>query len=82
MIDPQVVCRRKEDGSALLFVPDTGKAFALNQVGVVIWEALSCNCSETEILTRLEREFSPLPETAASDLREFLARLHDVGALI
>lgn len=81
-INPQVVYRRDSDDSALIFLPDTGKAFALNQVGIVIWDALTQNCSEPEILAKLAESCGTLPDTAAADLREFLARLRQVGALL
>ena len=80
-INPAAVFREEFDNSAILFNPDNGDIFSLNPTGKVIWKALADGCTdEAAILARLTAACgAPLPESAAADLKEFLAALKDKG---
>ena len=53
-----------------------------NEVGAFIWHALEDGCSESELLTRVLDEFDTDESTASADIREFIGKLTDLGALI
>ena len=80
-VNPSAVFREEFDNSAILFNPDNGDIFSLNATGRVIWKALAGGCSdEAAVLDKLaEACDAPLPESAAADVKEFIAALRDKG---
>ena len=80
-VNPSAVFREEFDDSAILFNPDNGDIFSLNPTGKVIWKALAEGCAdETEVLRKLaEACDAPLPESAADDVKEFIAALREKG---
>lgn len=79
-VNPQAVFREEFDNTAILFNPDNGDIFSLNATGKVIWQALADGCDETATLEKLAAACKdPLPESAAEDLREFIAALKEKG---
>ena len=80
-VNPSAVFREEFDNSAILFNPDNGDIFSLNATGKVIWKALAGGCSdEAAVLAKLaEACDAPLPESAADDVKEFIAALKDKG---
>lgn len=80
------VILRKVAGEYVL-VP-TGKTasklyglMTLNESGVLLWHMLQQECTEEELVGQLTAEYAIDSETAASDVRRFLARLREVGVL-
>ena len=79
-VNPLAVFREEFDNSAILFNPDNGDIFSLNPTGKVIWQALAEGCDEAAMLEKLAAACKdPLPESAAEDLREFIAALKEKG---
>lgn len=79
-INPTTVFREEFDNSAILFNPDSGDIFSLNPTGKVIWQALADGGDEAAVLKKLaEACQDPLPDSAADDLKEFIAQLKEKG---
>ena len=76
--NPLIVLREEFDDWAILFDPDTGKAFGLNPTGVRIWKLLDGEHSEDDLLESL-RDLEEVPEEAAAHIREFIAVLTKHG---
>ncbi len=74
-----LVLREEFDNWALLFDPDTGKAVALNPVGVCIWKLLDEKHTEEMIREYIIQNFDEVPEHANVDLEEFLGDLTKRG---
>ena len=79
-VNPSAVFREEFDNSAILFNPDNGDIFSLNPTGKVIWKVLAAGGDEAAALAKLaEACDSPLPESAANDVKEFIAALKEKG---
>lgn len=79
-VNPSAVFREEFDNSAILFNPDNGDIFSLNGTGKVIWKALAAGSSdEAALLAKLAEACGPLPDSAANDVKEFVAALKAKG---
>ena len=79
-VNPSAVFREEFDNTAILFNPDSGDIFSLNPTSKVIWQALAAGCDEPAVLEKLAEVCdAPLPESAAADLKEFIAALKEKG---
>ena len=65
-------------GERALTIPG---AMVLNEVAVVIWNALQTPTTFDSLLEAIRVEFDVDVDTAAEDLRAFLDQLRSVGAL-
>ena len=80
--NPQIVFRKEFDGTALLFNPETGETFGLNQTSAFIWEKLAEGLNETELFSALQSACSgELPTGAADDVKSFIASLQEKSFL-
>ncbi|MDP8239058.1 MAG: PqqD family peptide modification chaperone [Candidatus Hatepunaea meridiana] len=70
--NPTVVFREDLDDIAVIFDPDSGKAFSLNHTGVLIWKSLDGKRSEKDILEKLETDYNNLPENVEDHLNKFI----------
>ena len=55
---------------------------SLNDTGVFLWNALRQSRSEPELGALVLQEYEVEPDTAAADVRAFLAKLDQAGILI
>ncbi len=53
----------------------------LNEVGVFIWEKLSNNTNEEEIVALLLKEYDVAPEIAEKDVKAFIQKLRDADLI-
>ena len=53
----------------------------LNEVGVFIWEKLSNNTNEEEIVALLLKEYEVAPEIAEKDVKAFIQKLRDADLI-
>ena len=60
---------------------DQNGLFALSEVGAFIWEQIETGKDEAEILDSILNEFDVEPQTAVSDLNEFLDQLSSYGII-
>lgn len=74
-----MVLRKEFDDWAVLFDPDTGKAFGLNPVGVVIWELLDGEHALADITTEVRTSFEDAPESVDMDVVAFVQSLVELG---
>lgn len=77
--NPLVVLREEFDDWAVLFDPDTGKAFGLNPVGVFIWKRLDRRHTIENILKELRQNCEDLPQEAEVHLKDFIQSLVEQG---
>ena len=77
--NPIIVLREEFDDWAILFDPDTGKAFGLNPTGVYLWKLLDGEHSLGDLLQSLRRDAEDVPEEAAGQIQEFIAGLTKHG---
>ena len=77
--DPSVVLREEFDDWAILFDPDTGNAFGLNPVGVLVWKHLDGK-SDTDAIVKIIRETADeVPDQVGEDVRTFMKAAVDLG---
>ena len=74
-----VLLRQEFDDWAILFDPDTGDAFCLNPIGVLIWKLLDGQNTIQDILKKLLETCTNVPEEASSHLENFLQDLIEKG---
>lgn len=77
--NPMIVLREEFDDWAVLFDPDSGNAFGLNPVSVFIWKHLDGRHTVPDILEKLGKECTDIPDDAETYVREFLGDLSKVG---
>jgi SynChlorMet cassette protein ScmD len=77
--NPLMVLREEFDDWALLFDPDTGNAFGLNPVGVLIWKLLDGRHSLEDIEKELRKAADEVPDEAGEHLNEFIQELVQKG---
>ncbi|MGR0482547.1 MAG: SynChlorMet cassette protein ScmD [Candidatus Electronema sp. V4] len=77
--NPMVILREEFDDWALLFDPDTGKAFGLNPVSVFIWKRLDGNHLLSEILKDLRGSCDDIPANAGDYIQSFVNELIQEG---
>jgi SynChlorMet cassette protein ScmD len=70
-----VVFREEFDDWAILFDPDTGKAFGINPIASLIWKRLDGNHDAMSILNEIKDSFTDIPADIELHFREFLAEL-------
>lgn len=79
IINPLIILREEFDDWAVVFDPDSGKAFGLNPTGVLIWKYLDGNHSLEEIQQELRDRMEDLPDNLRDDLEDFIKILIDQG---
>ena len=70
--NPLVVLREEFDDWAVLFDPDSGNAFGLNPVGVLIWKQLDGRHDNQDILKKLRENCEGVPDVAQDHLNDFI----------
>lgn len=73
---------QKVQEEAVLLDLDSQSYFGLDPVATVIWEEISKNKTEQEIVDRITREFEVDAELAKRDLRQFLQKLKDEKLIV
>ncbi len=81
-LNPDIIFRKEIDGTALLFMSDTGEMFSLNYTSAIIYEQLSHCSSVEQILEKMSLELDELPASAKDDVETFLAQLIAKGFLV
>ncbi len=79
LTNPEIIFREEFDDWAILFDPDSGKAFGLNPVGALIWKCLDGKQSLDALEEKIKESFSDIPEDMESHLKDFLKDLVDKG---
>ncbi|PIS30582.1 SynChlorMet cassette protein ScmD [Candidatus Saganbacteria bacterium CG08_land_8_20_14_0_20_45_16] len=77
--NPNIVLREEFDDWAILFDPDSGDAFGLNPVSVLIWKALDGKNSLADITKKIQSSCTDVPAEAAVQTEEFIKSLADKG---
>ena len=77
--NPLIVMREEFDDWAILFDPDTGKAFGLNPVGVLVWKCLDGHHTFADVLKVLHQKCEEVPSQAEEHLKEFIHNLVEGG---
>jgi SynChlorMet cassette protein ScmD len=76
---PSVVLREEFDDWAILFDPETGNAFGINPVGVLVWKRLDGNHSIQDIVKELNDTCEGVPEGAEEHLSNLIKDLVEKG---
>jgi len=79
LANPGIVLREEFDDWAILFDPDTGKAFGINPVSVFIWKRLDGQRTVDDIHKELQENCNNVPEAAEDHIREFIQELVEKG---
>jgi len=77
--NPHVVCREELDNWAILFHPDSGKAYGIGPVGIFIWKRLDGDLTLEEVVHAVETSFADAPANVRQHVVEFVDRLVDIG---
>ena len=73
--NPAVVIRDDFDDFAILFDPDSGKAFGLNPVGEVIWKLMKNEITTDNIIKKLNDQCCNVSDDVESEIKEFINNL-------
>jgi SynChlorMet cassette protein ScmD len=77
--NPLMVLREEFDDWAILFNPDTGEAFGMNPVSVLIWKKLDGKHGETELVKLVKEHCSEVPAEVDAHVVAFLKELEEKG---
>ena len=85
-VSNQVLLRKIAGENILVPIDDMLERFngimALNESGLLLWEALQKECTEEELIQTLLETYDTDHETAEKDVREFLKQLEKAEILI
>ena len=76
---PSVVLREEFDDWAILFDPETGNAFGINPVGVLVWKLLDGNHSIQDIVKEINETCEGVPKEAEGHLTDLIKELVEKG---
>lgn len=74
-VNKNIVFRKEFDGSALLFDPESGETFGLNQTSAFLWEQFASGADETQALDALKEACNNLPADAEKHISAFVSTL-------
>ncbi len=77
--NPNIVLREEFDDWAILFDPDSGNAFGLNPVSVLIWKHFDGKHSMEDILRKVQENCENVPEEAKDHVGKFTQDLVERG---
>ena len=77
--NPLIVLREEFDDWAILFDPDSSKAFGLNPVGVFFWKRLDGNHTVESIINDLRAQCDDVSDDAENHVQEFVQDLLEQG---
>ncbi len=77
--NPVAVLREEFDDWAVLFNPDTADAVGVNPVGVAVWKLMDGRRTVEEIAAAIREQFDEVPDTAAEEIRKYIADLAERG---
>ncbi|MCK5099315.1 MAG: PqqD family protein [Desulfobacteraceae bacterium] len=79
-INHDISCRIEEPEGAILFNPETDAVNTINQIGLLIWQALEYPRNKSEIVEYLLNACEDVPiDQVAQDVNEFIDRLKAAG---
>lgn len=73
--NPLLVLRQESDDWAILFHPDTGDTYALDPVGVFIFQHLDGKTTLTDLMQALKTLCPDLPASAEQEVQDFIENL-------
>lgn len=76
---PNVVLREEFDDWAILFDPESGDAFGLNPVSVLIWKAMDGKNTVSDITHKIKENCTDVPDEVNEHVNEFVKSLVDKG---
>ncbi len=79
LANPLVVLREEFDDWAILFDPDSGRAYGINPIGVFVWQRLNGKNTLQDILAELQDSCEDTPTEAREHVQEFVDRLLQNG---
>ena len=75
-INNDVYLKEVDSGAVLLHL-DSGEYFSINPLGLFIWQQITEQKSEAEILSAILDAYAVSEESAQQDLKEFLEALKE-----
>lgn len=75
----QIILREEFDDWALLFNPDTGKVFGVNQVAAAIWKLIDGTRTLEDISAEIKLLCPDAPDAIHDDIEEFLSKTEEIG---
>jgi SynChlorMet cassette protein ScmD len=79
MANPEIILREEFDDWAILFDPDTGNAFGLNPIGVLIWKRLDGRSELEAIVREIRGAADPVPPDVEDHVRAFIENAVRLG---
>lgn len=77
--NPSVVLREEFDDWAILFDPETGNAFGLNPIGVLVWKHLNGRFDINDIMQVIHEQADEVPANAEEEVRSFMKTAVELG---
>ncbi len=80
-VNPSVVFRNDFDDFAILFDPETGKAYGLNPVGELIWELLGEEITIVNVIEKLKEICCNVTDEVVEEVNDFIDSLIQDGLI-
>jgi len=77
--NPSIVLREEFDDWAILFDPDTGNAFGLNPLGVLVWKRFLNRERLEDIVRSISDAALDVPPDVEDHVRTFMKEAVDLG---
>ena len=76
---PEIVFRDDFKDSAVLYNPENDKAYSVNQIGAIIWNALETPRNVEEVIQTVRDATTAHTDQLPSEVRGFLQMLQEAG---
>lgn len=79
-INPNIVFRKNFDNTGVLFNPDNGEVFSLNQTGAFIYRQLNENMDNAAIVAALRQACGEsVGDNVVAEVESFIDKLREMG---
>lgn len=79
IVNPTVILREEFDDWGILYDSDTGNAFGVNPLGIIVWKHLTGFGNMNDLLAKIEESSCDVPTEAAQHIREFISMTVRLG---
>ena len=77
--NPSIVLREEFDDFAVLFDPESGEGYGLNEVGVLVWKLLDGKRTVEQISEQVRDSFAEVDDDVVDQTEQFISELIEKG---
>lgn len=78
-VNPAIISRETRDGTLILVNSDNGCSISVNKTGKLVWNLLSQQKTDDEIINHLRNSFLNVPESFETEITNLISLLKAEG---